>query len=184
MFQNNLKENNDKTLLDQSYKQIPMDVNSSPLEEYFREILSKKNDTNTMTTPAASAKPVSIPGTLTTKIHENKHYLAHTFPFMNDVQYQQQNTRQKLHATTPKFIVGSLVEEKPPVPWPVSLLTTKPHDTTTTKYRHLKNVRNENWPSAYHEPIDNESDVFSMDEDIEYNDSDFDNDIDIDENDI
>lgn len=186
--------------LDPRYKDVPMDLNSSPLQDYFEQFRILNN--NAMETAAPQSKissnntiktmPVLIPGSSEyNNSHERKkkHHkrrrkpISHTFPdegleVVRERKLQQQaptssgsNMKGK---SSQSFIVGSL-QEKAPVPWP-STLTTAPD----IKRHRLKNRQTVNWPlipedhsRRYRTLNEDEDNIFNMDSDY-YNSSDFD----------
>jgi hypothetical protein len=161
---------------EEHYKHVPMDLNSSPLEELFRDMfISTANTTTTAVESVVSpkAKPVSIPGanTKNNSVKRSRKRGAHSVPnsICNPLNYdkripapstQSNNRSPQLDV----FIVGSL-EEKPPVPWPSSL--TLPHDKSPSQ--HYKTM---DWPASYHQGArsaggDDDQSVFSMDDDYQ-----------------
>lgn len=165
------------------YEMIPMDLNFSPLKEYFEGIHSFNNNTKTVETSSLNnykTMPVGIPGSLESIIthsQKKKHHksrrkpVAHTLPDDELEVYMErrllrQNDKPK---NSQPFIVGSL-QEKPPVPWPTALMT-----TADTKLRNrLANRQTVNWPLLPHHhnrfTEDEQDNIFDMENDF-FNDS-------------
>jgi hypothetical protein len=174
---------------EEHYRHVPMDLNSSPLEELFRDmfispttIAAAAESAASVSPPTLKAKPVSIPGAYNMKNHANtenrrrkRERGAYSVPnSMSNFALNDDGTRFPFALPPPGtqpntqlgnsvFIVGSL-EDKPPVPWPSSL--TSPHDKDTCHYRTME------WPVSYHQRTtssvlnrDDDQSIFSMDDD-------------------
>ncbi|KAG2206573.1 hypothetical protein INT47_008590 [Mucor saturninus] len=180
MSDNQIKTNNTPSgELDLSrYEKIPMDLNFSPLREYF-EGIHLYNKTEVMETPSSAnykTMPVEILGSLeaiATHTQKKKHHksrrkpVAHTLPDDELEVYMErrllrQNDKPK---SSQPFIVGSL-QEKPPVPWPTALMT-----TADSKLRNrLANRQTVNWPLLPHHhnhfTEDEQDIIFDMENDF------------------
>lgn len=164
------------------YEKIPMDLNFSPLREYFEGIHLlgyKTGDVESSTSTTGRTMPVGIPGSSESISHDQKkrHHkrrrkpVAHTFPddgleAVMKRRLRQQNEKAK---SNQNFIVGSL-QEKPPVPWPTALITT----ADSKRNQRLANRQTVNWPLLpQRRDYFIEEDIFNMDDDF-YNSSDCD----------
>lgn len=167
------------------YEIIPMDLNFSPLEHYFKQSGMINNAKQTIihsTDTSGKTLPVVIPGSSETLNHDKKkrHHkrrrkpIAQTLP-ENGLEASLQRRRWQESIATPKnkeklsqaFIVGSL-QEKTPVPWP-SILTMTPDN----KYRNRsENRQSVNWPLVpqhRHRFLeDDQDDIFNMDNDDDF----------------
>ncbi|KAL9542092.1 hypothetical protein PS6_009970 [Mucor atramentarius] len=140
------------------YRNIPLDLTTSPLEKYYQDMYlseMKEQELSTDTTTAASsdeslrhysrAKPIWIPGALdANKPRHNKRKKRPIFSVALGTQTHNSVAQE------PAFIVGSLVD-RPPAPWPASF--TLPHDDSRCKAR-----------SSHHQDDDSASDSVESDD--------------------
>ncbi|GAA5801454.1 hypothetical protein HPULCUR_006900 [Helicostylum pulchrum] len=167
------------------YEIIPMDLNFSPLEHYFKQsgiINNVKQPIIHSTDTTGKTLPVIIPGSSETLSHDKKkrHHkrrrkpVAQTLPENGlEASLQRRRWQESIDASKNKeklsqaFIVGSL-QEKTPVPWP-STLTMTPDN----KYRNRsENRQSVNWPlvpqHCHRFSENDQEDIFDMDNDDDF----------------
>lgn len=165
------------------YEKIPMDLNFSPLENFFKQsdlLNTKTENPTTSTNIVVKTMPVIIPGSSEKNLEKNKkkHHkrrrkiLAQTLPENGLEAAMERRLQQELSPDSQTFTVGSL-QKKAPVPWPTAL-TTSPDSKNRNRSEKRQSI---NWPLVpqYHHRFseDDQDDIFNMDDNF-YNSSDCD----------